>query len=95
MRSYEAGTDLVAGSPWVSSVEAHQCEGLPVPVVMGLSSKWRHEGLCCFCRVDYDGEGGRLRGWRGQVDAREGSSAAMSLKSDLHRHGEEVLSWGW
>jgi hypothetical protein len=36
-----------------------------------------------------------LRGRRGQAEAREGSSAAMSLKSDLHRYGEEVLSLGW
>ena len=76
-------------------MEAHQCEGLPVPLVMRLSSEWRFGGLCCFCRVDYDGEGGSHRGRSGQADAREGSSAAMSLKSDLHRHGEEALSLGW
>ena len=78
-----------------SSASAHHGEGLPVPMVMRLTWEWRFEGLRCFNHVDYDGEGGRLRGRRGQAEAREGSSAAMSLKSDLHRHGEDVLSLGW
>lgn len=95
MKTYKAGTNLAGGRPWRLVRRGAPVRGITRSDGDASVVRVAVLGLSCFCRVDYDGEGGRLRDREGQADAREGNSAAMSLKSDLHRHGEEVLSLGW